>query len=163
MDRVRSIFPVKSLIVSAAALLAVVVARLVWPAEVRSDDLVVRQLQDRQRALAGFPQAQIEMERRVASVRSALWDASAEHVTLPPGWTARALPAEEKPGVRLLRYAFFKDCMLGDYGEFVRVLKSLEEKPSTRIDAVTLTLNADGRRFSTALITATLPMMRSGQ
>lgn len=148
----------KQVVLAASMLAAVVVARVIWAAQARPDDPAVRQLQDRQRALAGFPQAQAEAERKVAALRGALWDGSAERFALPAGWSARPLPAEEKPGVRLVRCAFFKDCLLRDYGEFVRVLKSLEEKPSTRIESITLVLNADGRRFSTALITATLPM-----
>jgi hypothetical protein len=38
------------------------------------------------------------------------------------------------------------------------VLRKLEERPGTRIDTITLALNPDGRRFATALITATIPV-----
>lgn len=137
-----------------------IAVRILWPPNLATSDPQVRALQERQRLLAGYGQGITEIEAKATRVISGLWPAKAIDALvaeLPPGWNARPLGTERKQGIALQRYAFSKDATLRDFGEVQRLLRKLEEKPSTRIDSVTLTLNADGKRFSTALITATLP------
>lgn len=151
--------------IAATVFVGVLAARIIKPPNLSSNDPTVRALEERHRQLAGFAQAIAEMEVKSARVQSAIWTPKAldQFVSeLPKGWVARPLTADTKLGITLQRYAFSKDvATLRDYPEFQRVLKRLEERPSTRIDTVTLTVNPDGKRFSSALITATIPVSKT--
>jgi hypothetical protein len=134
--------------------------RFILPANLSSNDPAVRALEDKYRSLAGYTSAIGEMESKAARVQAALWSGQALESfvkELPKGWVARAINHESREGLTLHRYAFSKEATLRDYPEFQRVLKRLEARPSTRIDTITLTVNSDGKRFATALITATIP------
>ena len=150
-------------ILAALFFIASVVVRFVMPANLSSNDPAVRALEEKYRSLAGYTNAIGEMESKAARVQAALWSGKAKALEsfvneLPKGWVARSISHDTKEGVTLYRYAFSKEAALRDYPEFQRVLKRLEEHASTRIDTVTLTVNPDGKRFSTALITATIPV-----
>lgn len=154
-----------SIIILAAALglLALVVTlRLVRPPNLSSSDPTVAKLEADQKELVGFATESRTKAAEAERVQGALWTPAAVETfqqELPKGWTAQQISIETKASVQLARYAFSKDAaQLRDYPEFLRVLKKLEERPSTRIEAVNLVLNQDGQRFATALITATLPL-----
>jgi hypothetical protein len=153
-------------LLAAGFFVAIVAVRLVKPANVSSSDPAVRALEEKYRSLAGFSSAMADLETKSARVSAALWTPKALEsfiAELPKGWIARSIAIERKQGISLHRYAFSKDAALRDYPEFQRVLKKLEERPSTRIDSITLAVNPDGRRFATALITATIPVSPTPQ
>ena len=150
-------------ILAALFFIASVAIRIAVPANLSSNDPAVRALEEKYRSLAGYTNAIGDMESKAARVQAALWSGKARALEslvadLPKGWVARPINHDTKEGITLHRYAFSKEAALRDYPEFQRVLKRLEERASTRIDTVTLAVNPDGKRFSTALITATLPV-----
>ena len=147
-------------ILAALFFIASIAVRFVLPANLSSHDPAVRALEEKYRSLAGYTGAIGEMEAKAARVQAALWSGKALESfvnELPKGWVARAINHDTKEGITLYRYAFSKEATLRDYPEIQRVLKKLEERPSTRIDTITMTVNSDGKRFATALITATIP------
>lgn len=149
------------LTVSTLFLVGSVGIRFAWPATSADSDPGIRTLEERHRSLAGFADAISGMEANAVRVRATLWPPGgidAFVAALPQGWIARPISSDTKAGITLHRYAFSKEAAVGDFPEFQRVLKKLEERASTRIDTVNLTVNGDGRRFATALITATLPV-----
>ncbi|NUQ66351.1 MAG: hypothetical protein HUU20_28140 [Pirellulales bacterium] len=148
-------------LLSTVLLVGSLTVRLFRPAQTTSTDPEIRSLEERYRSLAGFSGAMAEMDAKSERVTAALWTPSAleSMITgLPPGWVARSIATEHRHGITFRRIAFSKEATLRDYPEFQRVLKKIEEPAATRIDSVTLTVNSDGRRFATALITATLPV-----
>jgi hypothetical protein len=153
-------------LLAATFLLGSIAVRFLLPARLSPSDPAVRALEERYRSLAGFSGALGEMEAKAKRVRAAVWtpQALAAFVAgLPPGWIARPIATDHRQGITLHRYAFSKEAALRDYPDFQRVLKKIEEHAGTRIDTLTLTLNADGRRFATALITATIPVSPTKQ
>ena len=151
-------------ILAALFFIASIAVRFVMPANLSSNDPAVRALEDKYRSLAGYTNAIGEMEAKAARVQAALWSGKALESfvnELPKGWVARPISHDNKQGITLYRYAFSKEATLRDYPEIQRVLKKLEERPSTRIDTITMTVNSDGKRFATALITATIPALVS--
>ena len=149
-------------ILAALFFIASIAVRIVMPANLSSNDPAVRALEEKYRSLAGYTNAIGEMESKAARVQAALWSSKALESfvnELPKGWVARSINHEAKEGITLYRYAFSKEAALRDYPECQRVLKKLEDRPSTRIDTITMTVNSDGKRFATALITATIPAL----
>ena len=153
-------------VLGALFFLSSLAARIVWPPNPSSNDPAVRALEEKYRTLAGFSNAIADMEAKSARAQAAVWSpkALATFVAeLPRGWVARSLTSESRQGITLQRYAFSKDAALRDFSEIQRVLKRLEDRPATRIDTITLSVNQDGKRFSTVLITATIPVSNPNQ
>jgi len=150
------------LVIAGALFVGVVALRFVRPPNLSSSDPEVSRLESEQRELLGYAASSRDKEAEAERVRASLWSAaSLDQLVkeLPKGWTAQRLSSETKAGITLCRYAFSKDAaQLRDYTEFLRVLKKLEERPATRLEAVNLVLNQDGQKFAAALITATLPL-----
>ncbi len=154
--------PILFLAVAIGLLALVLGLWLLRPPNLSSSDPVVAKLESDQKELVGYAAESRTKVAEAERVHAALWTPAAVATLLqelPKGWTAQKISTEKKATVQLCRYAFSKDAaQLRDYPEFLRVLKKLEERPSTRIEAVNLVLNPDGQRFATALITTTLPL-----
>lgn len=151
-----------ALTLSAFVFAGVVALHLFRPPNLSSSDPDVARLEAEHAELLGYATEARAKAAEADAVLGSLWSPASLDAFLqemPKGWSTQRLTVETKAGVQLCRYAFSKDsAQLRDYPEFVRVLKKLEERPSTRIEAVNLVLNQDGQRFATALITATLPL-----